>query len=54
LSSTVETINQDGKWLPGRWLNGDETAQNTRVDPEQTGLYLRTFGVYGYSVFQRR
>ena len=53
LSSTVETINQDGKWLPGRWLNGDETAHNTRVDPEQAGVYLRTFGIYGYSVFQR-
>ena len=54
LSSTVETINQDGKWLPGRWINGDETAHNTRGDMESTGVYLRTFGVYGYSVFQRK
>jgi hypothetical protein len=54
LSSTVETINQDGKWLPGRWLNGDETAHNTRSDPEGSGIYLRTFGVYDYSVFQRQ
>ena len=54
LSSTVETINQDGQWLPGRWLNGDETAHNTRGDPEGSGFYMRTFGVYGYSVFQRK
>ena len=53
LSSTVETINQDGKWLPGRWINGDETAHNTRGNPEDPGFYMRTFGVYGYSVFQR-
>jgi hypothetical protein len=53
LSQTVESINQDGKWLPGRWLNGDETAHNTRSDPAGSGIYLRTFGVYGYSVFQR-
>jgi hypothetical protein len=53
LSSTVETINQDGKWLPGRWLNGDETAHNTRSSPEDSGIYMRNFGVYGYSVFQR-
>ena len=54
LSSTVETINQDGHWLPGRWINGDETAHNTRSNPEDPGLYLRTFGIYGYSVFQRQ
>jgi hypothetical protein len=53
LSKTVESINQDGKWLPGRWLNGDETAHNTRSAPGGSGVYLRTFGVYGYSVFQR-
>jgi hypothetical protein len=53
LSSTVETINQNGQWLPGRWMNGDETAHNTRGNPEETGIYMRTFGVYGYSVFQR-
>jgi hypothetical protein len=53
LSRTVETIHRDDRWLPGRWLNGDETAHNTRVDPEQAGVYLRTFGIYGYSVFQR-
>jgi len=54
LSSTVETIHRDGHWLPGRWLNGDETAHNTRSDPEGSGIYMRTFGVYGYSVFQRQ
>jgi hypothetical protein len=53
LSSTVETINQDGKWLPGRWINGDETSHNTRTDLDTSGVYMRTFGVYGYSVFQR-
>jgi len=53
LSSTVETIHRDDHWLPGRWLNGDETAHNTRSDPEGSGIYMRTFGVYGYSVFQR-
>ena len=54
LSSTVETINQNGQWLPGRWINGDETAHNTRGDLEGSGVYMRTFGVYGYSVFQRQ
>ena len=54
LSSSIETLNQNGQWLPGRWLNGDETAHNTRLNPEDPGLYLRTFGIYGYSVFQRQ
>lgn len=54
LSSTVETINQDGKWLPGRWINGDETAHNTRSNMEEQGVYMRNFGIYGYSVFQRK
>ena len=53
LSSTVETLRRDGRWLPGRWLNGDETAHNTRGDPAQDGVYLRAFGIYRYSVFQR-
>ena len=53
LSSTIETINQNGQWLPGRWLNGDETSNNMRTDPENPGIYMGTFGVYGYSVFQR-
>jgi hypothetical protein len=54
LSRTIETIHRDDRWLPGRWLNGDETAHNTRSDPESSGVYLRNFGVYGYSVFQRK
>jgi hypothetical protein len=54
LSSTIETLNQNGLWVPGRWLNGDETAHNTRSSPGDTGIYMRTFGVYGYSVFQRQ
>jgi hypothetical protein len=56
LSSTVETINENGQWLPGRWLNGDETQHNNndRVNLEVSGVYMRTFGVYGYSVFQRK
>jgi len=54
LSSTVETLHWDDHWLPGRWLNGDETAHNTRSDPESSGIYMRTFGVYRYSVFQRQ
>jgi len=54
LSSTVETLHRDDQWLPGRWLNGDETAHNTRSDPEGSGIYMRTFGVYRYSVFQRQ
>jgi len=53
LSSTVETINQDGRWLPGRWINGDETAHNTRGNLQDQGVYMGSFGVYGYSVFQR-
>jgi hypothetical protein len=54
LSSTVETLNQNGQWLPGRWINGDETAHNTRSDPQGSGIYMRNFGVYGYSFFQRQ
>jgi hypothetical protein len=53
LSSTIETINQNGQWLPGRWLNGDETGHNTRSSPQDSGIYVRSFGIHRYSVFQR-
>ena len=54
LSSTVETLYQDGHWVPGRWLNGDETQHNARTGLENSGLYMGSFGIYGYSVFQRK
>ena len=53
LSSTVETLNQDGRWVPGRWINGDETQHNNRTGYETNGVSMRSFGIYGYSVFQR-
>ena len=53
LSSTVETLNQDGRWVPGRWINGDETQHNNRTGYETDGVSMRSFGIYGYSVFQR-
>ncbi len=54
LSSTIETLNQNGQWVPGRWLNGDETAHNTRANPQDQGMYLRAFGIYAYSFYQRK
>ena len=54
LSSTVETLYRDGRWVPGRWMNGDETQHNARQGLENSGVSMRSFGIYGYSVFQRK
>jgi hypothetical protein len=53
LSSTVETLYRDGRWVPGRWFNGDETQHNNRTGLENSGVTMRSFGIHGYSVFQR-
>jgi hypothetical protein len=47
LGSYDESIYRDGRWLPGRRLNGDETGNNTR-QPN-----MGSFGIYHYTVFQR-
>jgi len=54
LGSTVETMYQDGHWVPGRWMNGDETQHNSRQGLENSPIYMGSFGIYGYSVFQRK
>jgi len=46
LRSLDESINVDGRWLPGRRLNGDETGNNTRWG-------VPSFGIWRYTVFQR-
>jgi len=47
LGSFDESMNVDGRWAPGRRLNGDETGNNMRWQD------MRTFGIYRYTVFQR-
>ncbi|MGO8701898.1 MAG: DUF5597 domain-containing protein [Limisphaerales bacterium] len=47
LGSFDESMNVDGRWVPGRRLNGDETGNNMRWQD------MRTFGIYRYTVFQR-
>jgi hypothetical protein len=42
-----ESIYRDGRWLPGRRLNGDDTANNMRWQN------MPSFGIYHYVVFQR-
>jgi hypothetical protein len=54
LGSTVETMYQDGHWVPGRWVNGDETQHNSRQGLETSPISMGSFGIYGYSVFQRK
>jgi uncharacterized membrane protein YgcG len=54
LGSTVETMYQDGHWVPGRWMNGDETQHNSRQGLEESPISMGSFGIYGYSVFQRK
>ena len=46
LRSLDESINVDGRWPPGRRLNGDETGNNTRWG-------VSTFGIWRYTIFQR-
>jgi hypothetical protein len=47
LGSFDESTLVDGRWVPGRRLNGDETDHNRRWQN------LRVFGIYRYTVFQR-
>ena len=47
LGSFDESALVDGRWVPGRRLNGDETDQNRRWQN------MRSFGIYRYTVFQR-
>jgi len=47
LGSFDESMLADGRWVPGRRLNGDETDHNRRWQN------MRSFGIYHYTVFQR-
>jgi len=47
LGSFDESALVDGRWVPGRRLNGDETDHNRRWQD------MRSFGIYRYTVFQR-
>ena len=47
LGSFDESMLVDGRWVPGRRLNGDETDHNRRWQN------MRSFGIYRYAVFQR-
>jgi hypothetical protein len=47
LGSFDESILTDGRWVPGRRLNGDET------DHDRRWQNMRSFGIYRYTVFQR-
>jgi hypothetical protein len=45
LGSFDESMLVDGRWVPGRRLNGDETDHNRRWQN------LRSYGIYRYTVF---
>jgi hypothetical protein len=47
LGSFDEATLVDGRWVPGRRLNGDETDHDRRWPA------MRSFGIYRYTVFQR-
>ncbi len=47
LASFDEAMLVDGRWLPGRRLNGDETGHNSRWPT------MRSFGICRYRVYQR-
>lgn len=47
LGSFDETTLVDGRWVPGRRLNGDETDHNRRWQG------MRAFGIYRYTIFRR-
>jgi hypothetical protein len=48
LGSFDEAINVNGRWMPGRRLNGDETGNNTSWPG------MGAFGIYHYTLFQRQ
>jgi len=47
LGSFDESMNDNGRWVPGRRLNGDETDHDRRWPG------MNSFGIYRYRVFQR-
>jgi hypothetical protein len=47
LASYQESILADGRWVPGRWLNGDETDHHRRWP------YMRSFGIYRIKVYRQ-
>ena len=47
LLSCKEIMLQDGKWIPGRQLNGDETEHNRRWP------FFRPLGIYRVKVYRR-
>jgi hypothetical protein len=47
LASFDASMYVDGRWVPGRRLNGDETAHNSRWPA------MPSFGIYRYRVYQR-
>ena len=48
LGSFDESMFVDGRWVPGRRLNGDETGHNARWPA------MRSFGIYRYRVYQQQ
>jgi hypothetical protein len=48
LGSFDEALNVNGRWVPGRRLNGDETGNNTSWPG------MGSFGIYHYQLFQRQ
>jgi hypothetical protein len=48
LGSFDEALNVNGRWVPGRRLNGDETGNNTSWPG------MASFGIYHYTLFQRQ
>ena len=48
LASFDEAMNVNGRWAPGRRLNGDETSNNKNWPG------MNTFGIYHYKLFQRQ
>jgi hypothetical protein len=47
LGSFDETMLVDGRWVPGRRLNGDETDHSRRWPA------MRSFGIDRYRLYQR-
>jgi hypothetical protein len=47
LASLDESLYLDGRWVPGRRLNGDETGHNSRWPA------MRSFGIYRYRIYPR-
>jgi hypothetical protein len=48
MASYDEAMLVDGRWVPGRRLNGDETGHNSRMP------FMWNFGIYRYRVYQQQ